>query len=121
MKKNITSVDEYIHGFPKEVQELLKQMRNTIVSAAPKAVEGIFYGMPGYKYLGKPLVYFAGYEKHIGFYATPTGHIAFAEKLSRYKQGKGSVQFPINEKLPLALIKKIVVFRVKENLEKGQK
>ncbi|MFM2339151.1 MAG: hypothetical protein RL115_2344 [Bacteroidota bacterium] len=121
MKKNVTTVDEYINDFPKEVQDLLNQMRNTIIGAAPKAVEGIFYGMPGYKYLGKPLVYFAGYEKHIGFYATPTGHIAFAEQLSRYKQGKGSVQFPIGEKLPLALIKKMVAFRVKENENKSKK
>ena len=63
--------------------------------------------MPGYKYLGKPLVYFAGYENHIGFYATPTGHDAFKKALSVYKQGKGSVQFPLSEKLPLDLIKKI--------------
>lgn len=90
-------------------------MRKTIKAAAPKAEEAINYGMPGYKYLGKPLVYFGGFENHIGFYATPTGHDAFKKELSVYKQGKGSVQFPLSEKLPLDLIKRIVQFRVKEN------
>jgi uncharacterized protein YdhG (YjbR/CyaY superfamily) len=68
--------------------------------------------------LGKPLVYFAGYEHHVGFYATPTGHEAFAKDLAPYKQGRGSVQFPNDEKLPLQLIEKIVKFRVKENEDK---
>ncbi len=116
MKNKIaSSVEEYIAAFPKEVQMLLNQMRKTIISAAPKAVEGIFYGMPGYKHLGKPLVYFAGYVNHIGFYATPTGHEAFKKDLAKYKQGKGSVQFPITEKLPLQLVEKITKFRLVEN------
>lgn len=110
--KLAASVEEYIAAFPKEVQQLLNQMRKTIKAAAPKAAEGIFYGMPGYKYLGKPLVYFAGYANHIGFYATPTGHDAFKKELAKYKQGKGSVQFPITEKLPLQLVQRIVKFRV---------
>ncbi|MBI3234356.1 MAG: DUF1801 domain-containing protein, partial [Bacteroidetes bacterium] len=67
-----------------------------------------------------PLVYFAGYKNHIGFYATPTGHEAFEKELSIYKQGKGSVQFPIDKPLPLSLISKIVKFRVKQNLEKAK-
>ncbi len=71
--------------------------------------------MPGYKTKGKPLVYFAGYEKHIGFYATPTGHAEFAAELSKYKQGKGSVQFPLGKPIPFDLIARIVEFRVKEN------
>lgn len=113
-------VEAYISAFPPEVQEKLQQLRGIIRQTAPNATEGISYGMPAYK-LNGPLVYFAGYKGHIGFYATPTGHEAFQEELSRYKQGKGSVQFPLNEELPLDLIKRIVAFRVKENLEKGRK
>jgi uncharacterized protein YdhG (YjbR/CyaY superfamily) len=117
-KKNLPStVDAYVAAFPKEVQQLLQQMRAAIKAAAPKAQEVISYGMPGYKYHGV-LVYFGGFKNHIGFYATPTGHKAFAKELAKYKQGKGSVQFPINAPLPLSLITKIVQFRVKENLEK---
>lgn len=113
--KTAASVDAYIKQFPASTQEILKQMRHAITKAAPKAEESISYGMPAYKTNGKPLVYFAGYEKHIGFYATPTGHEAFAKELSKYKQGKGSVQFPIDEKMPLTLVTKIVKFRLKEN------
>lgn len=119
LKKNLPeTVDAYIAAFPKEVQQLLKQMRAAIKAAAPKAEEVISYGMPGYKHHGV-LVYFAGYKNHIGFYATPTGHKSFEKELSKYKQGKGSVQFPVEEPLPLALITKIVKFRVKENEEKA--
>jgi uncharacterized protein YdhG (YjbR/CyaY superfamily) len=117
--KAITStVDEYIAVSPKEVQQLLKQMRTAIKAAAPKAEELISYGMPAYKQNGM-LVYFAGYKNHIGFYATPTGHKAFIKELSKYKQGKGSVQFPVEEPLPISLITKIVKFRIKENEEKA--
>jgi uncharacterized protein YdhG (YjbR/CyaY superfamily) len=115
MKSKIANVDEYIKNFPKEVQKILEQVRATIRDKAPGAVESISYGMPGYKTKGKPLVYFAGYEKHIGFYATPTGHAEFAAELSKYKQGKGSVQFPIDKPIPLDLIARIVAFRVMEN------
>ncbi len=108
------SVDEYIAAFPKKTQTLLKQMRATIKKAAPTAEEVISYNMPGYKLHGM-LVYFAGFENHIGFYATPTGKSAFEQELSAYKTGKGSVQFPIDKPLPIALITKIVNFRVKQN------
>jgi len=111
------NVDEYIESFPKETQKYLKQMRAAIKKAAPKAEEGIGYKMPAYK-LNGVLVYFAGYAKHIGFYATPTGHKEFKKELSIYKEGKGSVQFPLDEPLPVDLITKIVKFRVKENLTK---
>ena len=93
-------------------------MRKTIKFAAPKAEELISYQMPAYKYKGV-LVYFAAFEKHIGFYATPTGHAAFKNELSDYKTGKGSVQFPLTEPLPLDLVKRIVEFRVKENEAKA--
>lgn len=118
MNKKPTTVNEYIKSFPKPTQVLLKQVREVIKETAPEAEEFIGYGMPAYKLNKKPLVYFAGYEKHIGFYATPNGHEKFAKEFSKYKQGKGSVQFPIDEPMPLALIKKVVVFRAKENLKK---
>ena len=79
------------------------------------ATEEIVYGMPGYKTNGKPLVYFAGYKKHIGFYATPSGHESFQKELSKYKQGKGSVQFPLDQPIPFKFIEQIVRFRVEEN------
>lgn len=113
-------VDEYIAAFPPEVQEILEKVRATIKGAAPGAVECIAYAMPAYK-LNGPLVYFAGYKNHIGFYATPTGHEAFKKELSKYKEGKGSVQFPLDEPMPFKLIEKIVRFRVKENMAKGKK
>jgi uncharacterized protein YdhG (YjbR/CyaY superfamily) len=103
-------VNEYINSAPKAVQATLKKIRTVIRSAAPAAVEEIAYGMPAYKLNGKPLVYFAVFEYHIGFYATPSGHAAFKKELSKYKQGKGSVQFPIGQPIPFALIKKMVKF-----------
>ncbi|MFY7740016.1 MAG: iron chaperone [Flavobacterium sp.] len=112
------STDEYISSFPKATQILLQEVRETIKNAAPNANESISYGMPAYKLNGKALVYFAGYKNHIGFYATPTGHAEFTEELAKYKQGKGSVQFPINEPMPLDLITKIVKFRISEVLKK---
>jgi uncharacterized protein YdhG (YjbR/CyaY superfamily) len=115
-----TKVNEYIAAFPPEVQAVMQQVRAAIKANAPEAEESIAYGMPAYK-LNGPLVYFAGYKNHIGFYATPTGHEAFAEELSKYRQGKGSVQFPLDEAMPLELIERIVRFRVQENLAKGKK
>lgn len=117
MKTTFKDIDEYIAIQTPEVQRLLEQMRQTIKKAAPQAEEVISYNMPAFKYYGM-LVYFAAYKNHIGFYATPAGHSEFKEELSMYKQGKGSVQFPLNEHLPLDLITKIVKFRVEENLKK---
>ncbi|RQO32207.1 hypothetical protein DBR32_00920 [Taibaiella sp. KBW10] len=114
--KVFENVDAYIESFPVTVQRKLQEIRKIIKTAAPEALESISYGMPAYKLSGKPLVYFAGYKQHIGFYATPTGHTAFAKELSKYKQGKGSVQFPLTEPIPLTLIAKIVQFRVQEQL-----
>lgn len=118
MKKNFKTVDEYISAFPKVVQCKLKDIRNIILENAPNAEEQISYGMPAYKMHKKPLVYFGGYKGHIGFYATPTGHTKFAARLKKFKQGKGSVQFPIDENLPSDLVAEIVRFRVLENEEK---
>lgn len=112
------TVEEYITGFPENVQERLKQIRGVILENAPDAEEGISYKMPAYKVNGMPLVYFAGFRNHIGFYAMPTGHAEFAQELSAYKHGRGSVQFPLDRPLPLGLIARIVKFRVMENLAK---
>lgn len=108
----MNEVDLYIATFPKETQIILNKIRAIIVSVAPDAVEGFNYQMPSYKCNKKPLVYFAAFKNHIGFYATPTGHEQFKEELSAYKQGKGSVQFPLNQPIPYDLIKRIVEFRV---------
>jgi len=121
IETKLTTVDAYIDSFPAGVKELLQQMRKTIKDNAPGAVEEISYGMPAYKTHKRPLVYFAAFKQHIGFYATPTGHKEFTTELSIYKQGKGSVQFPIDEPLPLDLIARIVRFRVAENEMKKKK
>lgn len=118
MKQGQDTIDTYIAAFPLKTQSKLKKLRQLIKNEAPDAVESISYGMPAYKTYNKPLVYFAGYDKHIGFYATPTGHQQFKKQLSIYKQGKGSVQFPLDQTLPLQLIAEIVKFRVKENKDK---
>ena len=111
----MTTVEDYIKSFPESVQKLLLQIRKIIRENSPDAVESIAYQMPAYKLNGRPLVYFAGFKNHIGFYATPTGHKRFAKELSKYKQGKGSVQFPLDKPLPAELIRQIVKFRVEEN------
>jgi len=118
---NIATVDNYIKLFPENVQELLNQIRSTIKENAPEAEESIAYKMPAYKTNGKPLIYFAGYKNHIGLYATPSGHTQFEKELSKYKQGRGSVQFPLDEPIPFSLIARIVKFRVKENLSNKPK
>ncbi|MBY0426892.1 MAG: DUF1801 domain-containing protein [Cytophagales bacterium] len=110
-KKNIHTVDDYINSFPPEVKSRLAQIRVAILAVAPQAQESISYGMPAYKLDGRPLVYFAGYKHHIGFYATPAGHKEFEIELSKYKQGKGSVQFPLDQPLPLELITRITQFK----------
>jgi uncharacterized protein YdhG (YjbR/CyaY superfamily) len=118
-KVTFTTIDEYISLHPEEVQLLLEKMRETIRKAAPDAEESINYQMPTFKLEGN-LVHFAGYKNHIGFYPAPSGIETFKKELSIYKNAKGSVQFPLDEALPLALITKIVKSRVKENLEKAK-
>jgi len=112
------TIDDYIAGFPVEVQEILKKIRSTIQNAAPDAEETINYGIPTFTLKGN-LVHFAGFKKHIGFYPTPTGIEKFEKELSVYEGAKGSVQFPLDKPIPYALISKIVKFRVKENLERA--
>jgi len=117
--KKPKSVDDYISWFPEEDQRLLEQVRTAIQEVAPQAEEVISYAMPGYKLNGQ-LVWFAGFKNHIGFY--PRGSsaiIAFEKELAGYKTSKGAIQFPKDKPLPLALIKKMVKYRVAENLGKG--
>ncbi|MGE5379418.1 MAG: iron chaperone [Candidatus Saccharibacteria bacterium] len=118
--KRVTAenVDAYIRTFPEDVQVKLQQLRKAIRESAPDAEEGISYGMPGYKLNGHPLAYFAAFKHHIGFYPTPSGMAAFEKELARYKQGKGSVQFPLDEPVPVELVKKMVRSRIEENKEK---
>ena len=116
-KTKPSDIDEYMAGLPENIQKILEELRSTIRKAAPAAEETINYGIPTFTLNGN-LVHFAAYKNHIGFYATPTGHKAFEKELSIYKTGKGSVQFPIDQPLPLALITQIVKFRVIENSEK---
>jgi len=118
MDTSITTIDQYISGFPTEIQILLEQVRATIREAAPDAKEAIKYAMPTFVLNGN-LVHFAAFQNHIGFYPVPSGIVAFKEELSAYKNGKGSVQFPFNRPLPLDLIARIVEFRVKENRSKA--
>ena len=117
MPSQTNEVDQYISGFPQEVQNRLQEVRKTIKAVAPEAEELISYAMPGYK-LNGPLVYFAGYKNHIGFYPVPSGIKAFEKELAPYKAAKGSAQFPHNQPIPFDLITKIVRFRVDENLKK---
>ena len=107
------SIDEYIASYPRDVQEILKQIRTRIKKIAPDAEEAIKYQIPTFV-LNENLVHFAAFKNHIGFYPTPSGIEAFKDDLSRYEGAKGSVQFPIDRPTPLSLIEKIVKFRVKE-------
>jgi uncharacterized protein YdhG (YjbR/CyaY superfamily) len=112
------NIDEYIAGFPDNIQEILQKIRMMIRAAAPDAEETIKYQMPTFV-LKSNLVHFAAFKTHIGLYPVPTGIEAFKDELSGYQQGKGSVRFPLDQPIPYDLIDKIVQFRVKENLEKA--
>ena len=120
-RRQFTTMDEYISTFPDEVQRILSELRQTIREAAPEAEETINYQIPTFTLNGN-LVHFAAFPNHIGFYPTPSGMEAFKDELSGYRRAKGSVQFPIDQPLPLSLIRRIVEYRVQENLErKGNK
>jgi uncharacterized protein YdhG (YjbR/CyaY superfamily) len=119
-RKQFKTIDEYIKTFPEDVQSILEKMRQTIRKAAPEAEEAISYQIPTFKLNGN-LIHFAAFKNHIGFYPTSTGIEAFKKELSPYAGAKGSVQFPIEKPIPYDLVKKIVIFRRKENLEKKRK
>ena len=112
------NIDEYIAGFPKDVQKILEKIRRTIRKAAPDAEETISYQMPTFTLRGN-LVYFAAYKKHIGLYPAPRGIEKFKKELSAYKGSKGTVRFPLDEPIPFELISRIVKFRVKDNMERA--
>ena len=118
MAKSIPkTIDAYVAVFPKDVQKILENLRQVIRETAPEAEETIDYGIPTFKLNGN-LVHFAAFKNHIGFYPNPSGIEAFKKELSPYKQSKGTVQFPLDKPIPIDLVKKIVEFRVKENMSR---
>lgn len=121
MMSKPATIDEYIAGFPKEVQAILQEVREVIKTVAPDAEEVISYGIPTFRYKKAILVHFAGFKNHLGFYALPSGNAGFQSEISSYKTGKGSIQFPLDKAMPTSLIEKIVKFRVEEVEAKGSK
>jgi len=119
-RKEFTSIDEYIRSFPPEIQKLLNEVRGAIKATAPDAIEKISYHITTF-YLNGNLVHFAAFKNHIGFYPTSSGISAFKDELKEYKSAKGSVQFPLDKPMPIALIKRIVKYRVGENTQKPKK
>jgi uncharacterized protein YdhG (YjbR/CyaY superfamily) len=109
-------IDQYIQTFPEETKEKLNTLRVLIQKEVPNAIETFKYGMPTFDLYGN-LVHFSGYKNHIGFYPTPSGLQAFESEIKKYNNSKGAVQFPLNQPLPIELIRKIVKFRVKQNTE----
>jgi len=120
-RSTANSIDEYIAGFPPETQTVLEELRALIKANAPGATETISYAIPTFDLNGKHLVHFAGYARHVGLYPAPSGLEAFKEDLKPYKVGKGSVQFPLDQRLPRDLIRRIVEFRVAETLAGASK
>lgn len=118
-KENFATIDEYIALFPQEVQKKLQALRQVIREAAPDAEEKISYRMPTF-FLHGNLVHFAAYKNHIGLYPTPTGIERFSKQLAPYHSGKGSAQFPLDQPLPLELVRDIVLFRVQENMQQEE-
>jgi uncharacterized protein YdhG (YjbR/CyaY superfamily) len=116
----LTTIDQYIRRFPKDIRQMLSELRSTIREAAPQACEKISYRIPTFYYNGN-LVHFAAFKNHIGFYPTSSGIAAFRSDLKKYKHAKGSVQFPVDEPLPLKLITRIVKFRAAENSHRSPK
>ena len=118
--KEYKTIDEYLTQFPPSVVEKLNGLRKVIAQTAPHATETISYGLPTFQLNGN-LIHFGGYKTHIGVYPAPSGIDAFEKELAPYRKGKGTLQFSIDEDLPLDLIKRIVLFRVNENMEKKSK
>lgn len=117
-KADFKTIDEYISRFSPEVSNILEQLRQVIKEAAPEAKEKISYQMPAFALHGN-LVYFAAFKNHIGFYPTASGVEAFKNELSKYEFSKGTIRFPIDKPIPYELIRRIVEFRVSENINKA--
>jgi uncharacterized protein YdhG (YjbR/CyaY superfamily) len=114
-KKQFNTIDEYIESFPKDVQRILKKVRETIRKTAPEATETISYQIPTFKLDGKYLVYFAAWKTHIGMYPVPAGTEAFRKELAPYEDGKRTLRFPFDKPIPYDLVKKMVLLLIKEN------
>jgi uncharacterized protein YdhG (YjbR/CyaY superfamily) len=112
--KKFETINEYIESFPENVQSVLEKLRATVQQASPEAVESISYDMPTFKLNGERLVYFSAWKNHIGFYSIPKGNENFRKELSPYEGEKGSLRFPLEKPIPYDLVKKIVMFRMKE-------
>ncbi|MBA4384083.1 MAG: hypothetical protein C0410_05050 [Anaerolinea sp.] len=119
-KEIAVSIDQYISEAPQEVQQKLRELRAVIKAEVPDAEERIAYGMPTFSQNGN-LVHFAAFKNHIGFFPTPSGVENFTNELAKYKTSKGTVQFPLDEEIPMDLVREIVRFRLKENLAKSKK
>jgi uncharacterized protein YdhG (YjbR/CyaY superfamily) len=117
-RREYKTIDEYISTFPKNIQIILEELRQAIREAAPNAEEGISYQMPAFR-LNGVLAYFAAFRNHIGFYPTSSGVTEFKEELSQYDVSKGTIRFPLDKPVPLDLVKKIIKYRVKENMGKS--
>lgn len=116
----IETIDAYIAQFPAPVQQYMTDIRLLVHQLAPDCIERMAYGMPTF-FLNENLVHFAGYKKHIGFYPSPSGITAFEEEIKIYTYAKGSVQFPLDQPMPMDLIRRIIAFRVEEVLKKPVK
>ena|SRR2546427_8579530 len=112
--KKFKTIDEYIESFPENVQSVLEKLRATVQEAAAEAVESISYGMPTFKLNGQRLAYFSAWKSHFGLYSIPRGNESFRKELSPYEGGKGSLRFPLEKPIPYDLVKRIVMFRMKE-------
>jgi uncharacterized protein YdhG (YjbR/CyaY superfamily) len=117
MAENAKTIDEYIAGFDPKIQMTLNKLRNFIKSEVPEATEKISYGMPTF-YLNGNLVHFAAFKDHYGFFPSPSGIDEFEKELSSYRSGKGTLRFPLDKPIPWEIIKKVIQFRVKENVDK---
>jgi uncharacterized protein YdhG (YjbR/CyaY superfamily) len=112
MTKAKNDIDDYIIKYPKSTQVILNKIRKLIKATNKEIIESFSYGMPAYKFNKKPVMYYAAYEHHIGIYATPNAHKAFKKELKEYKQGKGSVQFPLDKEMPYDLIREMLLFNI---------
>ena len=119
MRTAAKNINEYIAGYPDDVQKILQKIRTTIRKAAPDAKEAISYQIPTFTLKGN-LVHFAAFKKHIGFYPTSGAIAKFQRELSAYEGAKGTARFPLDKPIPFSLISKIVKFRVKENLARAK-